>query len=65
MPFIQNAAAALVGRRTAKRLGRAIPNPILRFALVTAATTLVPLLVNRAVDSWRGRGKGSGQTARA
>jgi hypothetical protein len=49
MPLLRNLATGLLGRRTARRLGRAIPNPLVRAAVVGAATTVIPLLVERAL----------------
>jgi hypothetical protein len=45
--FVQSLAAGLFGRRAARRIGKMIPNPVLRFVVVTAVTTAVPLAVNR------------------
>lgn len=53
MPFIQTVTSGLLSRHTAKRVARVIPNPILRYILVTAATAVVPLIVNRAAKQWR------------
>lgn len=55
MPLIRTIASGLLSRHTAKRIGRVIPNPILRYALVTAATAIVPVLVDRAVEAWNSR----------
>jgi hypothetical protein len=55
MPLFRSLASGLLSRRAARRLGRAIPNPVLRFVAVTAATTLVPLLVNKAAERWHSR----------
>jgi hypothetical protein len=59
MLSLRSIASGLVSRRTARRLSRGIPNPILRFALVSAATALVPLAIDKGLDAWRGRNKSS------
>jgi hypothetical protein len=50
MPFLRTLASGLLGRRAARRLSRAIPNPFLRTATVAAVTALVPLVVNRLAE---------------
>lgn len=55
MPLLRTLAAGLLGRRTARRLGRAIPNPLVRAAFIGAATTVIPLLVERALARRRTR----------
>ncbi len=55
MPLLRTIASGLLSRRAARRIARFIPNPIVRYALVTAATTLTPLVVDRAVSYWHGR----------
>lgn len=59
MLSLRSIASGLVSRRTARRLSRGIPNPILRFALVSAATALVPLAIDKGLDAWRGRNRSS------
>ena len=55
MPLLRSLASGLLSRRAARRLGRAIPNPLIRFAAVTAATALVPLLVEKVAERLSGR----------
>lgn len=55
MPLLKSIATGLAGRSAAKRLGRAVPNPILRFALVTAATALAPMVQRRVSAAWQKR----------
>ena len=47
MPFLKTIATGLAGRTAARRVSRAIPNPMLRYALVTAATFLAPRIARR------------------
>ncbi len=56
MPLLRTIASGLLSRRAARRIARFIPNPIVRYAVVTAATTLAPFLIDRAVERWNGRG---------
>lgn len=55
MPLLRSLASGLLSRRAARRIARFIPNPIVRYAVVTAATTVAPLLVNKAMDRWHHR----------
>ncbi len=55
MPLLRSLASGLLSRRAARRIARFIPNPIVRYAVVTAATTLAPLIVDRAVGQWHAR----------
>ena len=52
---MKTVASSLAGRRLAQTIGRRIPNPILRFALVTAATTLAPMIARRVQSAWQRR----------
>jgi len=55
MPLMKTVASSLAGRRMAKSVSRRIPNPILRFAVVTAATTLAPMIARRVQAAWQRR----------
>jgi hypothetical protein len=61
MPFIQTVTSGLLSRHAAKRVSRVIPNPIVRYVVVTATTALVPIIVNRAAKHWRERRARRGQ----
>jgi hypothetical protein len=37
----------MISRRTARRLARIIPNPLLRYAVVSVGTALVPIVLTR------------------
>jgi len=65
MPLLRTIASGLLGRSTAKRVGRLIPNPVLRYAAVTAATALAPIIVNKVADRWRSRRSRRGKPASA
>jgi hypothetical protein len=65
MPVLQSIASTLLSRRAARRLGRVIPNPVVRFVAVTAATALVPVLVERAAHALRSRRAARGQSSRS
>jgi hypothetical protein len=47
MPILKTLATGLAGRTAARRLSRAIPNPMLRYAVVTAATAMAPMVARR------------------
>lgn len=64
MPLLRTIASSLLSRRAARRVSRVIPNPILRYAVVTAATALAPMVVDRAVAAWRAH-KGRSSSAAA
>ncbi len=55
MPLLRTLASGLLSRRAARRIARFIPNPVVRYAVVTAATTLAPFIVDRAVEQWHAR----------
>ncbi|MGI8545978.1 MAG: hypothetical protein ACR2M1_01385 [Gemmatimonadaceae bacterium] len=55
MPLLRSIASSLLSRRAARRIARFIPNPVVRYAVVTAATTLAPFVVDRAVGYWHNR----------
>lgn len=55
MPIVQTITSGLLSRHAAKRVARVIPNPIVRYVVVAAATALVPVLVDRAAKQWRAR----------
>ncbi len=52
MPVFRSVASALLTRRAVKKLSRVIPNPLLRYVAVTAATVVVPLLIERGYERW-------------
>jgi len=65
LPILRSVAALLVSRRTARRLARIIPNPLVRYAIVTIGTAVVPVLAARIGERWANRratglGKGWG-----
>jgi hypothetical protein len=47
MAIVRTLAAGFLGKRAARGLGRYIPNPVLRFAVVTAITAAVPIVLDR------------------
>ena len=47
MSIIRTLASGMAGRTVARRLARAIPNPFLRYAVVTAATAVAPMVARR------------------
>jgi hypothetical protein len=55
MPILRSVTAALVSRRSARRLARIIPNPVVRYAVVTAVTALVPIAMTRITERWHRR----------
>lgn len=55
MPILRTVASGLLSRRAARRLSRAIPNPVVRMLAVAAATTLVPMAVNHVATRWQNR----------
>src|SRR6185437_4267869 len=55
LPFLRSVATAFVSRRTARRLARIIPNPLLRYAVVTIGSALVPVVVGRIGERWANR----------
>lgn len=55
MPMLRTITTGLLGRSAARRIGRFIPNPVVRFVAVAAATQLVPLLLDRAEAQWKVR----------
>lgn len=55
MPFMKTLATSLAGRRVATAVGRRIPNPLVRFAVITAATTLAPYVSRRVQAAWQRR----------
>lgn len=55
MPLMKSIASSIAGRRMAQSVGRRIPNPILRFAVVTAATALAPMIARRVQSAWQRR----------
>jgi hypothetical protein len=52
LPILRSVAAAFVSRRTARRLARIIPNPLLRYAVVTIGSAVVPVLAARIGERW-------------
>jgi hypothetical protein len=42
MSIFTSMAGGMLSQRAAKRMGRVIPNPFLRYALMLAATSLAP-----------------------
>ena len=59
MLILRSVTAAIVSRRTARRMARLIPNPLLRYAIVTIATALVPVVLDKFAERWR-RGRITG-----
>lgn len=55
MPLLRSFASGLLGRKAARRLSRAIPNPMLRWVAATAATAIVTIVIERVVSSRRSR----------
>lgn len=55
MPLMKTLATSLAGRRVATAVGRRIPNPLVRFAVITAATTLAPYVTRRVQAAWQRR----------
>ncbi|MES2523797.1 MAG: hypothetical protein V4617_13915 [Gemmatimonadota bacterium] len=47
MALFKSIASGMAGRRAGKMVARRIPNPLLRFAVVTAATTLAPMVFRK------------------
>ncbi len=65
MALLHSIASSLFSRHTARRLGRVIPNPALRFVAVTAATTLVPVLIEQGAKAWQARRRKRARAHRA
>lgn len=59
MPLVQSAVSTLAGRAAAKRVGRAIPNPVVRQLAVVAITALAPLVVRKLGEAWQQRRVGT------
>jgi hypothetical protein len=51
MPFFKTLATGLAGRTAGRRLARTIPNPLVRYAVMTAATVLAPMVARRVSAS--------------
>jgi len=47
LSFLRSAVSVLISRRTARRLARIIPNPLLRYVVVSVGTALVPIVLTR------------------
>lgn len=47
MSIIRTLASGMAGRTVARRLARVIPNPLLRYVVVTAATAIAPMVARR------------------
>ena len=47
MSIIRTLASGFAGRTAARRVARVIPNPLLRYAVITAATALAPMVARR------------------
>ena len=45
MPLLNTIANRMLHGQASRRLARAIPNPVVRYAAVTAITALVPLVL--------------------
>ena len=45
MPLLKSIAHRVLRGRASRGLARAIPNPVVRYAAITAATTLLPMLI--------------------
>jgi len=52
---MKSLATSLAGRRMAKTVSRRIPNPLVRFVVVTAATTLAPYIARKVQAAWQRR----------
>jgi hypothetical protein len=50
MSLLAPLASGLLSRRAVNQMARMIPNPVLRFAVVLAASTIVPYLAARAAQ---------------
>jgi len=55
MPILRSMTTALISRRSARRLARIIPNPVVRYVVVTAVTALVPVAITRITERWHRR----------
>lgn len=55
MPLMKSLATSLASRRMAQTVSRRIPNPLVRFAVVTAATTLAPYIARKVQAAWARR----------
>jgi hypothetical protein len=55
MPLVRTIVVGLLGRHTARRLARLIPNPVLRAAAVAVATTLLPIMVEKVANRRKAR----------
>lgn len=55
MPLVQSVASSLVGRATARRVSRAIPNPIIRQLAVVAITALAPIVIQKIGEALQQR----------
>lgn len=55
LSFLRSAVSVLISRRTARRLARIIPNPLVRYAIVTIATAVVPVLAAGIGERWANR----------
>jgi hypothetical protein len=47
MSLISTLASGMAGRTAARRLTRVIPNPLLRYAVMAAATAMAPMIARR------------------
>lgn len=67
MPILRTLASGLLSRRAARRISRLIPNPVLRYVAVTAATALAPLVVDKVVNRWKAQrgGRATRSSSRA
>lgn len=55
MAMLRTISTALLSRTAARRLGRVIPNPLLRMVVVAAATRIAPVIAAKAGQQWRVR----------
>jgi hypothetical protein len=55
MSLLAPLASGLLSRRVVNRMARMIPNPVLRYAALLAATTVVPYLAARAAHRWNAK----------
>jgi hypothetical protein len=55
MSIIRTLASGVAGRTVARRLARVIPNPLLRYAVVTAATAVAPMIARRFSEKMQQR----------
>jgi hypothetical protein len=55
VPIVKTLATSLASRTAAKRLSRVIPNPLMRKAVVLAATAFAPMIARKVSARMRAR----------